>query len=313
MRFAGNSEISQILLIALTVGPISAFLNNTAAVAIIPKDSSLVGETLATLALTKKFDIAVLQIIRNGQQLPTPLTDRSLAAGDSLIFHAGTQDLAKLQNDKDIVLQAERSAGEMDIRGANMELAEVVIAPGSMLIGTTLREVDFYNRYGASALAMMKHGMTVHNRLPDTPLELGDTLLLKAPTRVLLALKADPGFVVTDDMQQQPHRTHKIPSAVAIIAGVVLLAAFGVQSILVSAIEGCVLMVLTGCLHIRELHNAIRWDVIFLLAGLSLWGSPWRRQARRASSPPVWCPWPRIGPPRWCWAPSISWPCCSRA
>ncbi len=55
--------------------------------------------------------------------------------------------------------------------------------------------------------------------------------------------------------------------ALAILAGVVLLAALGVP-ILVTAVVGCVLMVLTGCLTVTELHESIRWDVIFLLAGV---------------------------------------------
>jgi di/tricarboxylate transporter len=55
--------------------------------------------------------------------------------------------------------------------------------------------------------------------------------------------------------------------AIAIVAGVVGLAALG-QPILVTAMVGAVLMVLTGCLTVTELHDAIRWDVLFLLAGM---------------------------------------------
>jgi di/tricarboxylate transporter len=38
--------------------------------------------------------------------------------------------------------------------------------------------------------------------------------------------------------------------------------------IMVSALLGVVLMVLTGCLKPGEIYGAVRWDVIFLLAGL---------------------------------------------
>ena len=55
--------------------------------------------------------------------------------------------------------------------------------------------------------------------------------------------------------------------ALGIVVGVVVLAGLGVP-ILVTAMAGCVLMVLTGCLKVNELHEAIRWDVIFLLAGV---------------------------------------------
>ena len=51
------------------------------------------------------------------------------------------------------------------------------------------------------------------------------------------------------------------------MAGVVVGAALG-QPILVTAIVGCVLMGLTGCLKVNELPAAVRLDVIFLLAGV---------------------------------------------
>ena len=48
----------------------------------------------------------------------------------------------------------------------------------------------------------------------------------------------------------------------------VIAAAFNLTSILVSALAGIILMVLTGCLKPGEIYGAVRWDVIFLLAGL---------------------------------------------
>lgn len=375
LRLGGNSEVSQVLLIAVVVGPISAFLNNTAAVAIlipfvvklarehgrspsklliplsyisqlagvitligtstnilasslsedlgygalgmfefahlglivfgagllylisvglkllpereVPLEiterfhlkqflseviilpgSSFAGQTLAALELNARFNVEVLEIIRAKQHLRAPLAERSLAVGDSLLIRTNAQNLLKLQSLKDIALQPEKDASLEDVRGEDMELAEVIIAPGSMLVGSTLQEVNFRNRYGATVLAMNQHGEVVGQRLHEAVLALGDSLLLKAPRGVLSSLKTDPNFILTDDMRQETRRTHKIPIAVLIIVGVVLLAAFGVQSILVSALEGSVLMVLTGCLRIRELHQSIRWDVLFLLAGI---------------------------------------------
>ena len=68
-------------------------------------------------------------------------------------------------------------------------------------------------------------------------------------------------------MPLEEFRTEKIPAALAIVAAVVIIAALGVP-ILVTALVGCVLMVFTGCLKMNELHESIRLDVIFLLAGV---------------------------------------------
>jgi di/tricarboxylate transporter len=63
-------------------------------------------------------------------------------------------------------------------------------------------------------------------------------------------------------------RPDKAWVAVAIILGVIVVSAFNWLPILVSALIGVALMVLTGCLRPGEIYGAIRWDIIFLLAGL---------------------------------------------
>ncbi|MDX1522960.1 MAG: SLC13 family permease, partial [Anaerolineae bacterium] len=80
-------------------------------------------------------------------------------------------------------------------------------------------------------------------------------------------LKREPGLIVTEEVEPEAFRQEKTPLAIAILAGVVVMAALG-HPILVTAIAGCVLMVWTGCLKVNELHEAIQWNVIFLLAGI---------------------------------------------
>jgi len=63
-------------------------------------------------------------------------------------------------------------------------------------------------------------------------------------------------------------RLHRLPHVLAIFAGVVGVAAVGVFPIVVTALAGAVLLVITGILTMREFYQAIRWDVIILLAGL---------------------------------------------
>ncbi|ELR96657.1 hypothetical protein GLO73106DRAFT_00004530 [Gloeocapsa sp. PCC 73106] len=69
-----------------------------------------------------------------------------------------------------------------------------------------------------------------------------------------------------------------IAAAIAITVGVIIVAVLEGLAIVVSAMLRVVLMVLTGCLKAREIYDAVRWDVIFLVAGLipleivSSWG-----------------------------------------
>ena len=66
---------------------------------------------------------------------------------------------------------------------------------------------------------------------------------------------------------------HNVLFLILILAAVFIplavgLAAFGVLPILVTALLGCVALVLTRCLTLDEAYAAIDWKVIFLLAGV---------------------------------------------
>lgn len=235
---------------------------------IILPDSPLVGKSLAEERVRTQFDIHVFEIFRDGRKLGHPLMENKLQAGDILFVKANTDQLLEIKALEGVDIEPEvrlREARELasDMRG----LLEVVISPNSDLIGGTLKSTQFHHRYNATVIAIRKHGELIQERLASVPLNFGDTLLLRGSKVALEQLKRNPAFIVTEEVQIEAFRTGKAPVALAIIGGVVGGAALGMP-ILVTAIVGCVLMVLTGCLRVNELHESIRWDVIFLLAGV---------------------------------------------
>ncbi len=232
---------------------------------VVLENSPLVGKTLAESGLSRRFDIHVLEILRDGQRLSYPLADKRLQPGDVLFIRANREQLLKIKDEEGLALAPEVRHGQPE--GEDLRLLEVVIAPNSELIGGTLESTAFRNRYNCTVIAIRKHGAVIRERLGKVRLDVGDTLLLQGERSALERIKREPGFIVTEEVQLEAFRTEKIPVALAILAGVVLLAALGVP-ILVTAVVGCVLMVLTGCLTVTELHESIRWDVIFLLAGV---------------------------------------------
>lgn len=239
---------------------------------VVLEDSPLVGQTLLESKLSEQFDIQVLEILRDGQKLSPPLADWVLQPGDVLFIRARRDQLLKIKDAEGLALAPEVRHGpgaSPPGRGRSEEVAllEVVIGPNSELLGGTLETTNFRNRYGCTVIAMWKHGVLLRERLGRVRLDFGDTLLLQGERRALERVKRDPGFIVTEEVELEAFRTEKIPVALGILAGVVVFAALGMP-ILVTAWVGCVAMVLTGCLKVNELHESIRWDVIFLLAGI---------------------------------------------
>lgn len=237
---------------------------------LILENSPLVGKTLAESRLSELFDIYILDIYRNGRNLGFLIADETvIRAGDILFVQAKTEQLLQIKDEEGLAFEPEARLGDLAVDNGTTKagLIEVVIGPDSGLIGGTLESTNFRNRYNCTVIAMQSHGELIHDRLGQIHLAFGDTLLLRGEAFALQQIKRESGFIVTQEVQEEEFRAHKVPFALGIIAGVVVFAALGVP-ILVTAIGGCVLMVLTGCLKVEEFHSAIRWDVIFLLAGV---------------------------------------------
>lgn len=240
-------------------------------VIVLPK-SILIGKTVVESRLREQADIHVLEILRDGQKLPHPLADHPIQAQDILFVKANSRQLLKIRQIKGLAIEPATRFAAPDLKSDQRGVLEVVIGPNSTLIGGTLASTNFRHQYGCAVIAIRTHGtdgsmQIIQERLSEVALHFGDILLLRGASSALDQIKREVGFIVTEEIEAETLRTEKGPLAIAIVAGVVIVAAMG-QPILMTALVGCVMMVLTGCLKMNELHEAIRWDVIFLLAGV---------------------------------------------
>ncbi len=257
-------------------------LDNYISEIIITASSSLIGQTLASSCLkqsvrcpNQRFNVDVLAIIRHGVHFSHPLDHKILQAGDVLLVHASHQDLLQIKEEKGIEILPELKFGQVipaSKYGAKDEdeegLLELLIPSNSDLIGSTLKDSRFRQRYNAIALAIRRGAELTHHRLAQIPLRFGDVLLVQGPKQSLSGLQASRDFLVLSQRDLDIARRDKAGIAIAISAGVVLVSALNWFPILVSSLVGAVLMVLTGCLKPGELYGSVRWNIIFLLAGL---------------------------------------------
>jgi di/tricarboxylate transporter len=242
---------------------VSEFLSEV----LVPEGSTYDGNTLAEARIRQDFGVQVIEIIRGSQHITFLQRDTTIFAGDILVVSGSTDELVAIRDDPRLQIEAQARLDDTDRLPEEIRLLEVVIGPNSDLIGGTLISTNFRNRYDTTVIAMRRDGRVIRERLGAVRFEFGDTLLLQGPPGAIEQVKQERGFIVTEEPEIETFRTSKIPMALAIVGGVVLFAALG-QPILVTAIAGAVLMVLTGCLNVQELHASIRWDVIFLLAGM---------------------------------------------
>jgi di/tricarboxylate transporter len=247
-------------------------LNDYVSELVITPQSSLIQQTLRKSQIQRKFDIDVLEIIRDGTHFPQPLADKPLAAGDILLVRGSRDELLKIRDERGLELlpdvQFNQDTIESELNSGEERIAEVLILSNSRLSGSTLKDVRFRQRYNATVIAIRRGEEVIRDRLGRVRLRFGDLLLVQGPRESFLGLQTTRELLVLEQRDAEPLRTGKAWIALAIVLGVVITAAFDWLPILVSALVGVVLMVITGCLKPGELYGAVRWDIIFLLAGL---------------------------------------------
>jgi di/tricarboxylate transporter len=230
-------------------------------------ESRLVGQTVAASGFGRKEDVTVLEILRGGRALFAPLHE-PIQANDVLLVRGGAREWIDAKAAWKLELEPEFQLKDEALQAKDLQLAEVLVAPHSRLIDRTLAGLDFRRRYNGIVLAIQARRQTVREKLNQVRLGFGDALLLLGPKEDLARLRADPDFLVLEQVEEPALRRSKIPWAVGILAAVVALAAFRVMPILVASIVGCILLVVSRCLTLEEAYGAIDWKVIFLLAGV---------------------------------------------
>ncbi|AUG46027.1 SLC13 family permease [Haloarcula taiwanensis] len=237
---------------------------------VVREDSPLIGQTVEEALRVSEFDVDIVQLVREKRTFLEPFGQKAIQAGDVFAVRTDRDTLVDLLDVEglDVIPEVEVDDAELETATERKNLVEVVVAPGSSLIGETLVSTSFRQRYDATVLAL-RHGQELYRqRMDHVTLRIGDTLLVQATPDSIDRLNRNNDFIVAQEVERPDFRQSKIPVAVGIVAAVVGVAALTPIHIVISALGGALAMVLTGCLRPPELYDAVQWDVIFLLAGV---------------------------------------------
>jgi di/tricarboxylate transporter len=233
-------------------------------------DSPLVGQTVDDSLEATDFDVDIVQLIRGEEIFLEPLGPKVIQTGDVFALPTDRDTLVSLLDLEGLSIVPDVTVTERELEAAEggENLVELVVAPGSSVVGETLASANFRRRFDATVLALRRGQDLVRQRMDKIRLRVGDTLLVQGSTDSIERLNDNRNFIVAQEIERSDLRQSKTPLAVGIVAAVVGLAALNVVSIVVAALAGAVAMVATGCLRPAEVYEAVHWDVIFLLAGV---------------------------------------------
>lgn len=255
---------------------------------VVPADSDLMGEKAAAGAFKSLPNATVRMIYRGNDAIFPPFDDYVIHAGDTFVLAATRQTLIKIASKHPglfhpplpygLDLQETRVKEYEDASDADESetpedrdtvLVEAMITPTSRMVGLTLEQFELQQSQRAIFLGIQRRAQMTAARMTNIRLQSGDVLLLKGRPDRLEALRPERDVVLISGTRGIiPNRTHA-KRAVLIFGGAIGCAAVGLISITTAAIAAATLMILTGCMNLRQAGRAID-KTIYLLVGTSL-------------------------------------------
>ena len=233
----------------------------------VAEGSPLVGRRLDETLVQHTFDVRVLALIRGEERFSLPLGDRALQPGDVLLVKGRQEQLlALLEREGLAAIEGRDDAPRRDLE--RDAVVEVLIPAGSRLIGQSLRDIRFTQRFNSTVLAIRRGEEVLRDRLGQVSLRLGDALLVQCPRASAAGLQLSRDLLLVDGGQPEDDRRDRRPWSLGFMAALLVLTLWRSDLLVVWALLTGVGMVISRSLTPQELYASVRWDVVVLLAAL---------------------------------------------
>lgn len=238
----------------------------------IQKNSPLIGIAPVAGHFQKlSADVTVLMIWRQRQAILPPFDQNPVQQGDILVIAASKKMLTDstlheygmVPGDED--LETEPGPGWTS-PSTHRQVVEAIVAPRGKLVGSSIRDSRFLQRFGCLVLGLQRRSHMIRTRMSEISLQAGDVLLLYGTHETLAALADGRDLVVLEKSAVDVPSYRRSKRALAIFVGVVVAAAADLLPIVVAALLGATFMVLLGAIHLRAALRCIDFKLIFIVA-----------------------------------------------
>ena len=241
--------------------------------AVISNTSPLLGKTIAETPLARLREAKIIDVVRDGERIGTPLDRLRFAAGDQLLLETPVAGVKGIKEMPGVLFQSEAELGVATTSEHEAVLMEGILGSRSTFLGKTLRDLNFRKQYGVHILAVHRQGENLREHFEDVELDFGDTLLVQGPAEGIHRLMQERDFLSLTEPTQRAFRRHKAPLAILGILSVIVFAAFHVLPIAAVALVAAIFVVLTRCLDIEEARGAIQWRILYMIFGMLALGA----------------------------------------
>ncbi|NOJ80816.1 SLC13 family permease [Myxococcus xanthus] len=249
--------------------------------AVLPPDSRYVGKELGDIS--EGLGLRVIGIIRDGEAL-SAVPGYRLHGDERLLIEGNREAILRVKDLRGIQIRPDVRLSDEELHDKDSILIEASVPPDSPLVGRSLKETLFVERYGLVALALHRKpaiqrvtklqllGRTFGERsLSMLPLSVGDVLLLRGARDRVDELARGGNLTVLSGHEYQPPRYGKALLAVVLFLGALAAGSLNAVPLSVAGLTGMLLMIATGCVDPRTAFR-VDWRVVLLIGSMMALG-----------------------------------------
>ncbi|HEX2697320.1 MAG TPA: SLC13 family permease, partial [Anaerolineales bacterium] len=229
----------------------------------VQESSDFLGLTLKDSGIGQKFGVVVAAMRRGRHAFFVPLMSEMLQQDDILLI-VGQEDRVSILAKLGLQVRPETHT----LTDFGLSLLEIILMPHSAYVGKTLKEINFRNRYGFVAIALLHEQHSHRTDIAKMPLELGDSLLMLGSQKHLRDLRANPNIIIFEpDPSMRPVPRRRAVISIMLFLTAIVLSIAGVP-VYLSVLTAALLAILFGFLSIQDAYRSLEWQVIFFVAGM---------------------------------------------
>jgi di/tricarboxylate transporter len=232
----------------------------------VPKGSKLIGQDPLAYFTETHPNIELFEVIR-GPVIYFPERERvQTMEADRLLLKGPANDLVAVLDKKLVELAHGLEGLSFQARQGKSLILELIITPQSRLVGEHLLQSNLQNELGIGIIAVKRRRTHYsEQKIRHLKLSIGDTLLVHCPRERLDELRSQPDFIILEDVHHKIMNRAKAPVALSIFIGMIAAAASGMADISACAVTAVFLMVLTGCIHLRDAYRSVDVPVLLVI------------------------------------------------
>ena len=206
----------------------------------------------------------MVEIIRGSYNIRPVTEDVKLESGDILVFSGDNEALADLAySENGLIIPEVRRYSKRE----RMEVVEIVISHNSLLIGKTIRDVNFSRKYDASVLAIHRNGERLSGSVKEVRLRAGDVLLLLAgPDLIQRGGESHDFYFISMVREINRFEPYKIAVLLGGVATAIALSALHILPLFLSLVGLVVVLLFLKVATPRDIVRGIDYNLYLIIA-----------------------------------------------